>query len=234
MLLSVVQQPVWRQPAARRPTGTRSGRTALCRGGARPGGSEEDNQQAPDWVFSRRDGAGRAGDLAGTLGLTLGAGRGPVALLPGKTAKPLALPGGFSQPSDSPEVADGAAAAPGLRRLDATTANNMLLDAAFGRPASVPQDVAMRLPLSSSPRRTMKIRFTCNACGFRTARAINPNAYATGTVFVQCEGCQVHHKLVDNLKLYHEMQGQVYTPPPFDKLPSEQWLGGYDVLGGDA
>lgn len=77
------------------------------------------------------------------------------------------------------------------------------------------------LPLSSSPRRTMrvrarahlimhcrefhgtrlelrvrsdsfnsftstfKIRFTCNRCQHKTARAINPNAYATGTVFVQ-------------------------------------------------
>ena len=104
----------------------------------------------------------------------------------------------------------------------------------------------------------MKIRFTCNACGFRSARAINPHALATGTVFVQCEGCAVHHKLVDNLNLFHEMQarssprrlplrvaddrrrsaapvspqGPVYAaPPPADAAFSPGMrLGGFDFL----
>ena len=39
--------------------------------------------------------------------------------------------------------------------------------------------------LSTSPRRTLRVEFTCNKCWERTTRAINPQAYKTGTVFVQ-------------------------------------------------
>jgi hypothetical protein len=39
--------------------------------------------------------------------------------------------------------------------------------------------------LSKSPRRKMRVAFTCNKCGERTIRAINPLAYTDGTVFVQ-------------------------------------------------
>lgn len=39
--------------------------------------------------------------------------------------------------------------------------------------------------LSNSPRRTLRVEFTCNKCWERTTRAINPQAYKTGTVFVQ-------------------------------------------------
>lgn len=38
---------------------------------------------------------------------------------------------------------------------------------------------------SKSPRRRMRVAFTCNVCGHRTTRAINPHAYTDGTVFVQ-------------------------------------------------
>eukprot|EP00262_Sarcandra_glabra_P008386 TRINITY_DN21907_c0_g1_i1.p1 TRINITY_DN21907_c0_g1~~TRINITY_DN21907_c0_g1_i1.p1 ORF type:complete len:214 (-),score=24.33 TRINITY_DN21907_c0_g1_i1:275-916(-) len=58
---------------------------------------------------------------------------------------------------------------------------------------------------TKSPRRRMRVAFTCNVCGQRTTRAINPHAYTDGTVFVQCCGCNVFHKLVDNLNLFHEM-----------------------------
>ncbi|KAH7315410.1 hypothetical protein KP509_21G048100 [Ceratopteris richardii] len=54
------------------------------------------------------------------------------------------------------------------------------------------------------PRRRLQITFTCNACGFRSQKIINPHAYARGTVFVQCAGCEVYHKLVDNLGLVEE------------------------------
>ncbi|KAI3762109.1 hypothetical protein L1987_52532 [Smallanthus sonchifolius] len=59
---------------------------------------------------------------------------------------------------------------------------------------------------TKSPRRRMRVAFTCNVCGQRTTRAINPHAYTDGTVFVQCCGCNVFHKLVDNLNLFHEMK----------------------------
>ncbi|XP_008811775.2 uncharacterized protein LOC103722853 [Phoenix dactylifera] len=66
---------------------------------------------------------------------------------------------------------------------------------------------------TKSPRRRMLVAFTCNVCGQRTTRAINPHAYTDGTVFVQCCGCNVFHKLVDNLNLFHGMK--CYVNPSF-------------------
>ncbi|XP_042507405.1 uncharacterized protein LOC122083609 [Macadamia integrifolia] len=66
---------------------------------------------------------------------------------------------------------------------------------------------------TKSPRRRMRVAFTCNVCGQRTTRAINPHAYTDGTVFVQCCGCNVFHKLVDNLNLFHDMK--CYVGPSF-------------------
>ncbi|PSR99548.1 Mitochondrial protein import protein [Actinidia chinensis var. chinensis] len=67
---------------------------------------------------------------------------------------------------------------------------------------------------TKSPRRRMRVAFSCNVCGQRTTRAINPHAYTDGTVFVQCCGCNVFHKLVDNLNLFHEMK--CYVNPSFN------------------
>jgi protein import protein ZIM17 len=67
---------------------------------------------------------------------------------------------------------------------------------------------------TKSPRRRMRVAFTCNICGQRTTRAINPHAYTDGTVFVQCCGCNAFHKLVDNLNLFHEMK--CYVSPGFN------------------
>ncbi|CAI5471367.1 unnamed protein product [Closterium sp. Yama58-4] len=71
---------------------------------------------------------------------------------------------------------------------------------------------SLGMPILSpvSPRRTARVDFTCNKCGSRTRRAINPHAYREGTVFVQCQGCQVFHKLVDHLNLFHEFRGPVF------------------------
>ncbi|KAL6982642.1 hypothetical protein U1Q18_016030 [Sarracenia purpurea var. burkii] len=68
---------------------------------------------------------------------------------------------------------------------------------------------------TKSPRRRMLVAFSCNVCGQRTTRAINPHAYTDGTVFVQCCGCNVFHKLVDNLNLFHDMK--CYVNPSFNK-----------------
>ncbi|XP_058183033.1 uncharacterized protein LOC131300973 [Rhododendron vialii] len=54
------------------------------------------------------------------------------------------------------------------------------------------------------PRRSLLLHFTCNACGERSKKLINRVAYERGTVFVQCAGCQQHHKLIDNLGLVVE------------------------------
>ncbi|KAJ3670831.1 hypothetical protein LUZ60_008257 [Juncus effusus] len=63
------------------------------------------------------------------------------------------------------------------------------------------------------PRRSLQVQFTCDSCGERTSRLINRVAYEKGTVFLQCGGCQVYHKFVDNLGLIveydlREEQGQ--------------------------
>ncbi|KAL5706378.1 hypothetical protein ACHQM5_024555 [Ranunculus cassubicifolius] len=67
---------------------------------------------------------------------------------------------------------------------------------------------------TKSPRRRMLVAFTCNICSQRTTRAINPHAYNDGTVFVQCCGCNVFHKLVDHLNLFHDMK--CYVLPSFN------------------
>uniref|UniRef100_A0A1J3FYE5 Mitochondrial protein import protein ZIM17 n=1 Tax=Noccaea caerulescens TaxID=107243 RepID=A0A1J3FYE5_NOCCA len=76
-------------------------------------------------------------------------------------------------------------------------------------PAKADSETVSTFPWSlftKSPRRRMRVAFTCNVCGQRTTRAINPHAYTDGTVFVQCCGCNVFHKLVDNLNLFHEVK----------------------------
>uniref|UniRef100_A0A2P2JQM3 Uncharacterized protein LOC105109924 n=1 Tax=Rhizophora mucronata TaxID=61149 RepID=A0A2P2JQM3_RHIMU len=72
---------------------------------------------------------------------------------------------------------------------------------------------------TKSPRRRMRVAFTCNFCGQRTTRAINPHAYTDGTVFVQCCGCNVYHKLVDNLNLFHDMK--CYANSEFNYMDPE-------------
>ncbi|CAK8537308.1 unnamed protein product [Lathyrus sativus] len=54
------------------------------------------------------------------------------------------------------------------------------------------------------PRRSLLLQFTCDLCGERTKRLVNRLAYERGAIFVQCAGCQRHHKLVDNLGLITE------------------------------
>eukprot|EP00897_Mesotaenium_endlicherianum_P005530 jgi/Mesen1/5004/ME000025S04403 len=85
--------------------------------------------------------------------------------------------------------------------------------------------------ISKSPRRRMAVEFTCNKCGERTMRAINSHAYKEGTVFVQCKGCSVFHKLVDHLHLFHELKG-----PIFDGYGTQGfgYHEPYDPLGADS
>ena len=41
--------------------------------------------------------------------------------------------------------------------------------------------------LEGASRRSMLVGFTCDACGGRTERLVNPLAWAKGMVIVQCE-----------------------------------------------
>ena len=51
-------------------------------------------------------------------------------------------------------------------------------------------------PSSGNPRRTKRVQFTCNLCGETTTKMVNPHAWEKGTVFAQCSGCNVKHKLI--------------------------------------
>jgi hypothetical protein len=74
-----------------------------------------------------------------------------------------------------------------------------------------PSKAALDAPTeSASPRRTSRVRFTCRRCGATTQRPVNPHAWRRGTVFATCGGCGVTHKLVDNLRLFHELDGPVF------------------------
>ncbi|KAL0923815.1 hypothetical protein M5K25_004593 [Dendrobium thyrsiflorum] len=66
------------------------------------------------------------------------------------------------------------------------------------------------------PRRNMIVQFTCNSCGGRTQRRVNRVAYERGTVFIQCAGCMMNHKLVDNLGLVVEYDLRENLDTDFD------------------
>ena len=46
--------------------------------------------------------------------------------------------------------------------------------------------------------------FTCDRCGTRQEKRVNPRAATRGTVFVQCAGCEEWHQLCDHLGLVEE------------------------------
>ena len=117
-------------------------------------------------------------------------------------------------------VKDDSSANFGLQRLSASEGLGIVLHAATGQsaaavvygergagvwPADDDTNMKAHTPTTQySPRRTMAVQFTCNRCQTRTERRINPKAYTDGTIFVECSGCSVHHKLIDNLNLYYE------------------------------
>jgi len=55
------------------------------------------------------------------------------------------------------------------------------------------------------PKRSAELSFTCNKCGGRTTRMVNPEVYKRGTMFVQCGTCEVWHQIADNLGLIYDM-----------------------------
>lgn len=57
-------------------------------------------------------------------------------------------------------------------------------------------------------KRSAELTFTCNKCGHRTTRKVNPEVYKKGTMFVQCAGCAAWHKMVDNLGLMYEFPAE--------------------------
>eukprot|EP00877_Chromochloris_zofingiensis_P001439 jgi/Chrzof1/11296/Cz05g31140.t1 len=68
----------------------------------------------------------------------------------------------------------------------------------------------VHIPLSiynDGARRTKLVMFTCNRCGGRSARLVNPIAWEKGLVFGQCQHCEVWHTLAsNNPKLLEEIR----------------------------
>ena len=74
------------------------------------------------------------------------------------------------------------------------------------------QSVGSESDTRAHPRRTARVSFTCKLCKTRnTARPVNPLAWRSGSVFIQCDRCEVVHKLKDNLKIFHELR-DVFPP----------------------
>lgn len=82
-----------------------------------------------------------------------------------------------------------------------TTGSSPCLQCWFGRNVRIScemQDEADDVvrPSAANPRRTRRVQFTCNLCGETTTKMVNPHAWDKGTVFAQCSGCDVKHKLI--------------------------------------
>ncbi len=58
--------------------------------------------------------------------------------------------------------------------------------------------------LEGASRRSLLVSFTCNACGGRSERLVNPLAWAKGMVIVQCEQCKAWHKIADSQGMVEE------------------------------
>jgi len=75
-----------------------------------------------------------------------------------------------------------------------------------------PETKTLRFPSvlgGSEPgaRRTKLVVFTCDKCGGRTARNVNPIAWEKGFVMGQCAQCEVWHVLSSNdPKIYEEIR----------------------------
>ena len=62
------------------------------------------------------------------------------------------------------------------------------------------------------PHARVQMQFTCNRCTTRNVIEVNPRAYYEGSVFVQCGGCGVKHKLVDHLEVAVEYDLREHGP----------------------
>lgn len=113
----------------------------------------------------------------------------------------------WRRPCSSGEV-DEEAEERALRPLGPADAMGMVLYGQGGGPADVPLQESSTGPIEGaatrSPRRTQHLEFTCNVCGERNKRLVNPRAMRRGTVIVKCAQCGNHHKIVDHLQLFQE------------------------------
>lgn len=56
------------------------------------------------------------------------------------------------------------------------------------------------------PRRTWRVRFTCDRCRTVNVKAVNPHAWECGAVLCRCEGCNVVHLLRDQRGVFDTLK----------------------------
>ncbi|WIA20155.1 hypothetical protein OEZ85_006005 [Tetradesmus obliquus] len=80
----------------------------------------------------------------------------------------------------------------------------------------------VRIPLAAvneGQRRTKMVMFTCNKCGGRSARLVNPVAWEKGAVFAQCQHCEVWHTLAAHPSIIEEIR---YNDPEWQQQQQQQ------------
>lgn len=92
----------------------------------------------------------------------------------------------------------------------------------------------VRIPLSAlgeGQRRTKMVMFTCNKCGGRSARLVNPVAWDKGAVFAQCQHCDVWHTLAAHPSIIEEVR---YNDPGWRLPRAATTQGGGSAAGEDS
>ncbi|PRW21116.1 Hsp70 escorting 2 [Chlorella sorokiniana] len=131
-----------------------------------------------------------------------GSGSGSGAGGEGPAAQPLVLSSGedlLPAPSSSD---DATSAAPALSSASGSSGS---YDSAGGSDGEAEGDGTVRIDLQL-PRRSLLVKFTCNLCGGRSERLVNPVAWNKGMVIAQCQHCQAWHKLADAGNLVEEIR----------------------------
>ncbi|KAF6261122.1 hypothetical protein COO60DRAFT_810182 [Scenedesmus sp. NREL 46B-D3] len=85
----------------------------------------------------------------------------------------------------------------------------------------------VRIPLAAvgdGQRRTKMVMFTCNKCGGRSARLVNPVAWERGAVFCQCQHCEVWHTLAAHPSILEEIRYNILSGSYSSKAAAQQQL----------
>ncbi|XP_001354904.1 uncharacterized protein [Drosophila pseudoobscura] len=73
-------------------------------------------------------------------------------------------------------------------------------------------------------QRRMELVYRCKLCNTRNTKTISEEAYYSGVVILQCDGCAVDHLIKDNLGLFANIEGtnSTSTGKNIDQLLSER------------
>lgn len=73
---------------------------------------------------------------------------------------------------------------------------------------------------NAHPRRTSRVRFTCDRCRTVNVKAVNPHAWQCGAVLCRCEGCNAVHLLRDQKGVFDALR-RPKRPQRGQELPVE-------------